>query len=709
MQKILLFISLGLISFLSFSQTPPGKVPSLTAVQDGLNNAITATWGPASNLPTGGYKIYYRTNNVTRESRLGLVTAANITGLQTNTNYKVWVRAFRPNLTIPGDTIYSAGIADTVNVPVITLASPTFSFENAGMTSTRISINITDPNPAETGFEVEFTGPSGPAIIQAVNTPINPAGGTRNSNFEGFAPKTSYSVRVRAIWNSLKGPWSSPASITTNPGIAPAPVASFLNTCPTFAAIKWTGDNTDVNTYAIERSTDNAVFSVIKDNLSNTENTYYDNGVVPGQNYWYKVVAINISGVSKSNAQQITVRSFVGPEKAQNIIALGGNNKSENKLTFQWTNGNEDQECKTNLRVENFVFVRYNGQGDFVLLEKLPPFATKIVINNLQPRTKVDVIVRSVSDKGILSQDAFGVDETYGPPSTAPTNIKGVFLKNALNQPYMSLTWDYTGRFIGVNGFGERVNVPDHNYFVIERSKDGENNFKEIARIKEPFQSLIDMDMEEGDIYYYRIKAGNEFKDGVASQPAGPFLIAYTTVPNAPWGLKSSVSGLKVTLNWQDASTTEEGFVIQKSQDNGASYTQVGTVKKNIITYTDENVTAGKTYLYRVKAENSAGSSKFSVPLSVIIPAAAGFIPEFNIYPNPSVDNLRFLNNGYFEENENLIVQIKDGFNKTLFQRNVKSVELENLEINLSQYISGTYFVVIGSDQRKIQKKIIKQ
>ncbi len=67
----------------------------------------------------------------------------------------------------------------------------------------------------------------------------------------------------------------------------------------------------------------------------------------------------------------------------------------------------------------------------------------------------------------------------------------------------------------------------------------------------------------------------------------------------------------QITLTWDDNSTDETGFKIERS-DNGGAFAQIATVVANTITYTDSTVTGGNIYSYRVKAYNSIGDSDYS-------------------------------------------------------------------------------------------------
>jgi hypothetical protein len=64
--------------------------------------------------------------------------------------------------------------------------------------------------------------------------------------------------------------------------------------------------------------------------------------------------------------------------------------------------------------------------------------------------------------------------------------------------------------------------------------------------------------------------------------------------------LPGTAAAAALQLNWQDQSTNESGFKIERL--NGSSYAPIATVAANVKTYMDGNVTAGVSYCYRVRA-----------------------------------------------------------------------------------------------------------
>ena len=93
---------------------------------------------------------------------------------------------------------------------------------------------------------------------------------------------------------------------------------------------------------------------------------------------------------------------------------------------------------------------------------------------------------------------------------------------------------------------------------------------------------------------------------------------AATTAIAAPSNLTATVGGTtkrpQISLKWTDNSNNEDNFVVERSEDNGASWkVLISSLAANTTSYTDKSVVSGgKTYTYRVKATKGAESSAYS-------------------------------------------------------------------------------------------------
>lgn len=82
-----------------------------------------------------------------------------------------------------------------------------------------------------------------------------------------------------------------------------------------------------------------------------------------------------------------------------------------------------------------------------------------------------------------------------------------------------------------------------------------------------------------------------------------------TGIPVAPAGLTASVvDNTKIVLTWQDKSTNETGFRVER-RSGSAAWQLLATLGSNTQTYTDSSVAPNTSYEYRVLAVNAQGSA----------------------------------------------------------------------------------------------------
>jgi Concanavalin A-like lectin/glucanases superfamily/Chitobiase/beta-hexosaminidase C-terminal domain/Family of unknown function (DUF6298) len=90
------------------------------------------------------------------------------------------------------------------------------------------------------------------------------------------------------------------------------------------------------------------------------------------------------------------------------------------------------------------------------------------------------------------------------------------------------------------------------------------------------------------------------FKNG--SNPSAIASASFTVVTPPP----------QLTLTWQDNSTNESNFGVERKTGTTGMYSRIALVSTNTTSYVDANVTRGVTYCYRVDALNSAGASAYT-------------------------------------------------------------------------------------------------
>ncbi|MFM2067991.1 MAG: hypothetical protein RLZZ584_2900 [Pseudomonadota bacterium] len=113
-----------------------------------------------------------------------------------------------------------------------------------------------------------------------------------------------------------------------------------------------------------------------------------------------------------------------------------------------------------------------------------------------------------------------------------------------------------------------------------------------------------------GGTYRYRVDVSN-WATTVQSAVTGNVAVTVPSAPAAPTALNytpSTVSG-SLTLTWTNVAN-ETGYTVERSLDDGVTWTTQATTATNVVTTTVVNLpTTGVTYRFRVSASNANGSS----------------------------------------------------------------------------------------------------
>ncbi|MRX27186.1 M12 family metallo-peptidase [Kangiella sp. HZ709] len=104
------------------------------------------------------------------------------------------------------------------------------------------------------------------------------------------------------------------------------------------------------------------------------------------------------------------------------------------------------------------------------------------------------------------------------------------------------------------------------------------------------------------------------------NQLTSSFNVSQIMVPAAVTNLTASESNNIVTLNWSDNSDNEDGFRLERSDNNGA-FNQIVELASNVMSYQDSNVSDDNDYSYRLIAFNAGGDASASNTVSISLEA----------------------------------------------------------------------------------------
>lgn len=144
-------------------------------------------------------------------------------------------------------------------------------------------------------------------------------------------------------------------------------------------------------------------------------------------------------------------------------------------------------------------------------------------------------------------------------------------------------------------------------------------NFAQIAQVGANVTTYSDTGLAASTTYSYRVRAFNSGGNSGYSNTADATTLA-PNPPAAPSNLTATaVSSSQINLAWQDNSSNEDGFKIERCTGtavfctaNPGNFAQITQVGANVTTYSDMGLAANTTYSYRVRAFNGDGNSGYS-------------------------------------------------------------------------------------------------
>jgi predicted phage tail protein len=169
------------------------------------------------------------------------------------------------------------------------------------------------------------------------------------------------------------------------------------------------------------------------------------------------------------------------------------------------------------------------------------------------------------------------------------------------------------------------TNVSNESGYRVERRVDGSTEpFKQIAVTADEVTRYVDEGLEPGKTYLYRVRAFNAAGNSAYSNTVARAVPGEIAVPATPTGVEATLIAPRAArVTWKDVEG-ESGYRVERRVDaSGEEWRVVGTVGANVTSFTQDGLLAGKTYLYRVRAFNTAGASAPSAADSVRTPAEA--------------------------------------------------------------------------------------
>ncbi|MBP3531688.1 MAG: fibronectin type III domain-containing protein, partial [Thermoguttaceae bacterium] len=413
-----------------------------------------------------------------------------------------------------------------------------------------------------------------------------------------------YQYRLRAV--AADGTASEWVSATITPTVVPAAPTNVkfgaYDSTNKRATLTWTDNATNEVRYEIQSSTNGGEWKSLSSLAANTTSRVCS-GLQAGTTYSYRIRAVNADGVA-SNWGSATI----APPAAPTNVKFGAYDATNKRATLSWTD-NATNEVRYEIQSST------NG-GEWKSLSNLAANTTSRVCSGLQAGTTYSYRIRAVNADGVASNWVSATIVTTV-KLTAPSSLTMVGYNSTLKRA--TLAWvDMEAKETG---------------YEVQSSTNG-GSWQNLPTLSANSSSRACAGLELGNVYKYRVRAicAGGFSDwveitfdasGKLDAPIGLTMIGY----NPTIG--------KATLAWVDVAEGETKYEVQSSTNGGKSWNRLTDLSANSTSRSCAGLTAGQTFIYRIRAVSDTKVSDWASIMFYAPPATSSAVLASEVFATP--------------------------------------------------------------------------
>lgn len=293
---------------------------------------------------------------------------------------------------------------------------------------------------------------------------------------------------------------------------------------------------------------------------------------------------------------------YLSPRKPVSPSGLVVTGRGNDFVSLQWTDRSNNED---GFRVEF-----RNESGPWTAISAAGPNTSNATAAGLAADTTYEF--RVIATNGTL-------ESTPSPSTTARTLSSP---DEPVGEPYHLTVSRIFSDSITIDW---QDNADNETGFRIVRSTSPDGPFT-VLTVPADSTSFTSDGLSPATSYYFQVQAVNGGIGGELSAQVHGKTLASDSAPYLSYSLNVvSTSPTSVTLGWLDASTNENGFIVERQVYGTSDWNLLGTTSYNVVSFTDATAEPDTAYYYRVAAFNGSGSSAYRSVYAVTPPVGGEF------------------------------------------------------------------------------------